>query len=145
MKMHLKASVLVLAGVCLSAASGLRLNAQIINAIQAHIAHSFIAGETNLPPGGYTFRIEPGSDIGVMTIQNGKGDNVAQFNVRQSLDNHLPKRSELVFKKYGNAEFLSKVYEGGSKSGVAVIETSAEEKRLVSQGQHGIEHTEEQP
>lgn len=80
-----------------------------------------------------------------MVAQNKNGDNVAQFNVRQSIDNHRPRHSELVFRKFGNTEFLSKVYEGGSKNGVALTETSKEESRLVSAGQQGIEHTEEQP
>jgi hypothetical protein len=80
----------------------------------------------------------------VMTARNQNGDVVAQFNVRQSIDNRRPRHSEIVFKRYGNTEFLSKVYESGSKEGVAVTETSKEEARLVSQGQHGMEHTEEQ-
>jgi len=120
------------------------LNAQLTNPIQAHVKHSFMIGDKTLPPGEYTFRIEGNTDNGVMTVQNQKGDTLAQFNVRQSVDNQRPKHSELVFKKYGHTEFLSKVYEGGSKNGVAVTETSKEEAHLMSGGQHGIEHTEEQ-
>ena len=120
------------------------LNAQITNSIRANIKHSFVIGDKTLPPGEYTFRIEGNTDNGVMNVQNQRGDTLAQFSVRESLDNQRPKHSELVFKRYGNAEFLSKVYEGGSKSGVAVTETSKEEAHLVSQGQHGIEHAEEQ-
>jgi hypothetical protein len=121
------------------------LNAQITNPIRAHVDHSFMIGDKTLPPGDYTFRIENGSDIGVMTVQNKAGDSVAQFSVRQSIDNRRPKHSELVFRKYGNTEFLSKVYEGGSKSGVAVTENSQEEARMMKEGQHAMEHSEEQP
>jgi hypothetical protein len=120
-------------------------NGQVTDAIRAHVNHSFIIGNQSLPPGDYTFRIESNSDLGVMTAQNAKGDNVAQFNVRQSVDNHTPKHSELVFRKYGNVEFLSKIYEGGSRNGVSLTETAKEESRLVNEGQRGIEHTEEQP
>lgn len=120
-------------------------NAQITNPIRAHVSHSFMIGDKTLPPGDYTFRVEGNSDEGIMTAQNQNGDNVAQFNVRQSIDNHRPKHSELVFRKFGNTEFLSKVYEGGSKNGVSLTETGKEESRLVSAGQHGVEHTEEQP
>lgn len=121
-----------------------QLSAQITSQIRAHVRHSFVIGDKTLPPGRYTFRIEGNSDEGVMTARDSKGDVVAQFNVRQSIDNHRPKHSELVFNKFGHEEFLSKIYEGGSKNGVAVTETSKEEARLVKDGQHGTEHTEEQ-
>jgi hypothetical protein len=134
----------VIFGLALTTAAS-RLNAQITNPIEAHVNHSFMIGDKTLPPGDYTFRVENGSDLGVMDVQNKSGDNVAQFNVRQSIDNRRPKHSELVFKRYGNTEFLSKVYEAGSKSGVAVTETSKEEMRMMKEGQHAMEHTEEQP
>lgn len=134
----------VLGSFGLLALSAPSLFAQITNQIHAHITHSFVIGDKTLPPGNYTFRIEGNSDQGVMTARNEHGDIVAQFNVRQSIDNRRPKHSEIVFKRYGNTEFLSKVYETGSKQGVAVAETSKEEEHLVSQGQHGMEHTEEE-
>ena len=142
MKKYLLAPVL--AGFGLLALSALSLQAQITNQIHAHITHSFVIGDKALPPGNYIFRIEGNSDQGVMTARNEHGDVVAQFNVRQSIDNRRPKHSEVVFKRYGNTEFLSKIYETGSKQGVAVAETSKEEEHLVSQGQHGMEHTEEE-
>jgi hypothetical protein len=40
-------------------------NAQIANAIQAHVNHSFMIGDKTLPPGEYTFRMESNSDLGV--------------------------------------------------------------------------------
>lgn len=144
MKPHLSTLAPVIFGLVLTTAAS-RLSAQITNPIQAHVNHSFMVGDKTLPPGDYTFRIEPGSDLGVMVVQTKNGDNVAQFNVRQSIDNRRPKHSELVFKRYGNTEFLSKIYEVGSKTGVSVSETSKEEMRMMKEGQRAIEHTEEQP
>jgi hypothetical protein len=120
-------------------------NAQIANAIQAHVNHSFMIGDKTLPPGDYTFRMESNSDLGVMTVQNKNGDTLAQFSVRRSIANQRPTHSELVFRKYGNTEFLSKVYESGTKTGVALTETAKEEARLAKEGQQAQEHTEEQP
>lgn len=120
-------------------------NAQITNAIEAHVNHSFVIGDRTLPPGEYTFRMESDTNLGVMTVQNKNGDTLAQFNVRQSTANQLPKHSQLLFRKYGDTEFLSKVYEGGSKNGVAITETAKEEARLVNEGKHPLEHAEEQP
>jgi hypothetical protein len=86
----------------------------------------------------------PGSDLLIMTVTNENDKTSGEFAVRESVDGHTPNHSELVFKKYGGDEFLTKVYEGGSKTGVAVTETSRQEARLVKQGQQAEEHTEEQ-
>jgi hypothetical protein len=80
-----------------------------------------------------------------VTVQNKNGDTLAQFSVRRSIANQRPTHSELVFRKYGNTEFLSKVYESGTKTGVALTETAKEEARLAKEGQQAQEHTEEQP
>jgi hypothetical protein len=142
MKTYLKTFAPILTGLCFAA--GLCLNAQIVNPIQAHINHSFVVGDKTLPPGDYTFRMEKSSDLNVMRVENQRGDNVAQFEVRLTTAEHRPQHSELVFRRYGNTEFLSKVFEGGTRSGAAVAETGKEEARMVSQGQHGVEHIEEQ-
>jgi hypothetical protein len=144
MKNHLKALALVPAGLIFLMAGAPKANAQITNPVRAHVDHTFMIGDKTLPPGDYTFRVENNSDLGVMTAQNEKGDNVAQFTVRQSVDKRRPKHSELVFKKYGNTEFLSKIYENGNKNGLAVSESSKEEARLMKEGQHGMEHSEEE-
>ena len=120
------------------------LNAQIINAIQTHVDHSFVIGDKTLPPGEYTFRMttDPDQSLMIATDQNGK--NVAQFLVRQSIDDHSPTHSELVFHKYGNTEFLSKIFEAGSKEGAAVTEPSKLEAHLINEGQQALEHSEVQ-
>jgi len=79
-----------------------------------------------------------------MRVENQRGDNVAQFEVREATANHRPAHSELVFRRYGNTEFLSKIFEGGSRTGSELTETSKQEASMVSQGQHAMEHTEEQ-
>ncbi len=144
MKTHLRNMAPVLAGLFIATAGALSLNAQITNAIQAHINHSFVIGDKALPAGDYTFRMEKTSDLNVMRVEDQRGDNVAQFAVRETTANHRPAHSELVFRKYGNTEFLSKIFEGGSKTGSELTETSKQEASMVSQGQHAMEHTEEQ-
>ena len=124
-----------------AAATAQWLQAQIYNAIQAHVGHSFVIGDKTLPPGEYTFRMM-GPDQSLMIVTNQNGTNVADFLVRQSIDGHRPHHSELVFRRYGNTEFLTKVYEAGSKNGVALTETSKQEARLASQGQQAVEHSE---
>ncbi|MGB6945164.1 MAG: hypothetical protein WBE37_22390 [Bryobacteraceae bacterium] len=144
MKRYMRTLAPMLAGFCFAAAGAFSLNAQITNAIQAHINHSFVIGDKTMPPGEYTFRVVKNSDLSVMTARRSNGKPAVEFSVRQAIDNHRPRHSELVFRRYGNTEFLSKVFESGSKSGVAVTETSKEEARLVKEGQRAIEHNEEE-
>ena len=119
-------------------------NSQITNPIRAHIDHSFIIGNTTLPAGDYTFRMLQDSDLSVMTASSENDKVTVDFPVRQAQLDHTPRHSQLIFRRYGNVEFLSKVFESGSKTGAELTETGRREERLVKQGQHGTEHAEEQ-
>ncbi len=120
------------------------LNAQIANEIRAHLNHSFVIGNTTLPPGEYTFQVLQDSQNSVMTATSENDKTSVSFVVGAAIDNHTPAHSELIFRKYGNTEFLSKIFEAGSKSGLEVTEPSREEKRFTQQGMQPMEHTEEQ-
>ena len=119
-------------------------NAQIANAIKANVAHRFTVGTATLPPGHYTFRVLQGTDMTTMTVTSADGNTADEFLVREAEAKSTPKNSELVFNRYGTHEFLTKIFEKGSKLGEAVVEPSREELRLQRQGQHPVEHTEEQ-
>jgi len=118
--------------------------AQISGEIEVAIHHSFIVGNTTLPPGHYVFRMVPDTDLTIMTASSADGRTSTEFMVRASDDSHTPKHSELLFNKYGSKEYLTHIYESGTKAGVAVIDESRSETRLKKQGQHATEHTEEQ-
>ena len=143
MKRHVRRLAPVLIAIFATAGAH-SVNAQIENAIQAHVNHSFVIGVKTLAPGDYTFRMTTDPDQSLMIATNQNGTNVAQFLVRQSINDHRPGHSELVFHKYGNTEFLSKIFEVGSKDGVAVMEPSKQEARLINEGQQALEHSEEQ-
>lgn len=144
MKNHLRTLAPFLVGLLFATASVPWLNAQITDAIRAHVDHSFIIGNTTLPPGEYTFRMMQDSDLAVMTATSENDKTSVEFIVRETIDDHTPSHSELVFRKYGNTEFLSKLFEGGSKSGAEITETNRQEARLAKHMQHATEHTEEQ-
>ena len=55
------------------------LNAQITNAIQAHIDHAFVIGNTTLPPGEYTFRMMQNSELSVMTATSENDKTSVEF------------------------------------------------------------------
>ncbi|MBV8867249.1 MAG: hypothetical protein JO210_17765 [Acidobacteriaceae bacterium] len=115
-------------------------NAQIVNAIDANIPHSFVVPNKTLPPGKYTFRMNGSGTM--MTVSSADGKDSDQFMVRQSQARSTPASTELVFNRYGTAEFLSKVYESGNAAGVAVSDVSSEEKQMRAQGKKPVTHTE---
>jgi hypothetical protein len=117
-------------------------NAQIVNQVDVDMSHSFMITSKTFPPGKYSFRMSQGSDLQSMSIANADGKTLDQFMVRESIAPKTPTHTELVFNRYGNKEFLRKIYEAGNKTGVAVSETSKEEKELQQQGQKPVEHTE---
>lgn len=120
------------------------VQSQIIGGIEANINHPFVVGDTTLPPGHYIFRMMSGSDLTAMTVTNAATDTSVEFLVREAVGSHTPQHSELVFNRCGNKEFLTKIFEIGSKTGVAIQQPSREEARLEKQGQQPVEHAEEQ-
>jgi hypothetical protein len=119
-------------------------SAQITNEIRAHIDHSFVIGNTTLPAGKYTFRMMGDSDLSIMTATSEDGKTAVTFIVREARADHTPAHSELIFRKYGDTEFLNKIFEVGSKIGAEVTEPSRQEQHFAQQGLHPIEHSEEQ-
>jgi len=131
--------------VCLSILAIPAAQAQITLPLKADIQHQFTVGQTTLPPGEYVFRMLEGSSLNAMIVTNKDNDTSVEFLVRNSIDSHVPQHSELMFNRYGTKEFLTNLYDRGEKLGVAVIEPSREESRLLREGRQGVPHTEEEP
>src|SRR5690242_18604116 len=93
-------------------------NAQIVNQVDVDMSHSFMITSKTLPPGKYSFRMGQGSDLQMMTVSNADGKALDQFMVRESIAPTTPTHTELVFNRYGNKEFLRKIFEAGNKTGV---------------------------
>ena len=117
-------------------------NAQISDQINVDMSHSFIVGNTTLPPGKYSFRMLTDTDLSAMTVTSADGKHSVEFLVNNAQADHTPQHSELTFARCGQKEFLTKIFEQGSKIGVAVAETPREELRLQKSGQQLVEHTE---
>jgi hypothetical protein len=120
---------------CLSAFIGVVLGmstigayGQIIGQLEANIPFTFHAGGAKLPPGKYTIRILDNTDLGQMEIQSADGRTSALFEVREAQDSTAPKKSELIFNRYGDRYFLSKLFDEGEKVGSAVVESGYAKK-----------------
>lgn len=144
MKNRLSTFFPVLIALLFAVPCALPLHAQISNEIKAHIDHSFIINNTDLPPGNYTFRMQGDSNLMVMTAMSDNDKTSVSFIVREARDDRTPVHSELIFRKYGNAEFLSKIFQSGTKLGAEVTETGREEQHLVQTGQQPTMEREEQ-
>jgi hypothetical protein len=103
-------------------------HAQITDTLEVNIPFQFHAGNTKLPPGNYSIHMLENSDLKFMEITSADGSTSALFEVHETDSSSPPAKGELIFNKYGNRYFLSKLFDEGNPSGNEVVE-SAYEKR----------------
>ncbi len=113
--------------------------AQILGNLEANIPFQFHAGNVKLPAGKYLIHLLDSADPGVMEITNADGSTAALSEVQQAQANSSPAKSELIFDKYGNHYFLTKLFDEGNSSGSQVLE-SRYEKRVGQAAADGQEH-----
>jgi hypothetical protein len=63
------------------------------------------------------------NDLTVIEISTPDGRNSALFQVREAQASTSPPKTELIFNKYGNNYFLSKLFDEGNKLGSALEES----------------------
>jgi hypothetical protein len=105
-----------------------KAHAQIIGNLEVNIPFQFHAGDAKLPPGKYIVHPMDNTDLTVMEITNPDGSIAALFQVHEAEANSAPAKSELIFNKYGNRYFLSKVFDEGNPSGSEVLKSTYEKK-----------------
>lgn len=113
---------------------------QIEGEIRANVPFNFYVQETKLPAGNYMLRMMEDSDLEVMEIQSEDGKVAVTFPVEASQAKHTPEKTELYFHRYGNNEYLSRIYEAGTSEGSKVILTRSELK-LQKHGIKSEEHS----
>jgi hypothetical protein len=109
-----------------------KASAQIVGDLDADIPFQFHVGNKELPAGKYRIHIQDDSDLTVMEITSVDGSSFALFQVQESDANAAPAKSELIFNKYGDDYFLSKLFDEGNPSGSKVIESRYEKQ--ISRG-----------
>jgi hypothetical protein len=116
-----------------------KAHAQIIGNLEVNIPFQFHAGNAKLPAGEYRIHMLDDSDLTVMEIASADGSTSALFQVEESDANAAPAKSELIFNKYGNRYFLSKLFDEGNPSGSKVVE-SRYEKQISNAAVEAQEH-----
>lgn len=138
--MRLKTMVAVAALAAGLTAFNLPAHAQITTNLKFTINHPWTVMNKTMPAGTYSFEMSRGTQQQQMIATNTHTGEKAVFMAEQDTSNKPPRRSELVFDRIGNQEFLSRIYQSGARYGVA-IQPSKEEARLEKEGQHPAEDT----
>ena len=105
-----------------------KVHAQIIGELEVNIPFQFYAGSTKLPAGDYVVHMLDQSDLKIMEISSANGSMSALFQVGDAEANPAPRKSELIFNKYGNRYFLAKVFDEGNPDGSKVSESQYEKR-----------------
>jgi hypothetical protein len=103
-----------------------RVHAQIMGGIEVTIPFQFYAGNAKLPAGKYVIRTVDNTDLTFMEISSADGSTSALFEVRDAEANSSPAKSEVIFKKYGDRYFLTKLFDESNPNGSAVSESRYE-------------------
>jgi hypothetical protein len=129
---------LVLLGGFLLPGSLASLQAQITGQIEAQIPFSFVVADTTLEPGNYVIR-PLGGDDPAMEVRRAEGGKAVNVLITRAVSSNLPPKTELLFNRYADQEFLAKVLVEGNHE-KAEIEPCRLESKLKREGQRAQIH-----
>jgi hypothetical protein len=115
----------------LSLLSVLPLAAQVDNGVGFTTAFPFYAGSTKLPAGSYKIT-QPDMNPAALEIESTDGKTAAfvRFMPTETLEPHG--KSAVTFHRYGDAEYLDRVWLAGETDGVRLVPTNAEAKAATN-------------
>ncbi len=103
-------------------------HAQIVGSLEADIPFQFHAGDAKLPAGKYVIRMLDDSDLTIMEITKSDGSVAALFQIHSAQANSTPRKTELIFNKYGNNYFLNELFDEGESDGSQVVKSNYEKR-----------------
>jgi len=109
--------------------SSSKAHAQITGNLEVDIPFQFHVGDVKLPAGKYIIRPLDDSDLTIMEITSVDGSTAALFDVQDAQAKTTSTKSELIFNKYGDRYFLSKLFDEGNPDG-SELPKSRYEKRV---------------
>lgn len=111
-----------------------KAQAQIVYPVKADIPFSFYVGEKLLPAGEYTITEQY---QGVMEIRRDDGKEAAFFVTNGNQERQTPEASELIFNRYGNETFLSRIEEQGDRDDAVLMKSKLEKKAEMNEKEEG--------
>jgi hypothetical protein len=124
-------SKLVLGMGLLSLLSVMPLAAQIVNGVDFTTSFPFYAGNAKMPAGSYKIT-QSDMDASILQIQSNDGVHavLVEFIPTHSAQPHP--HSDVTFHKYGDTEYLNRVWVEGQEYGMKVDPTKAETKAAAN-------------
>jgi hypothetical protein len=117
----------------------LNLHAQISGDIEADIPFPFVVADTTFSPGSYV--VHPlGGDDPAMEIRRVGGHESAVVLITRSVGGSIAAKTELLFHRFGDQEFLAKIFVEGNEE-KAEIERSRTESALRKEGRKAQLHS----
>jgi hypothetical protein len=122
-----KISKLVVGMGLLSLLSVMPLAAQIVNGVDFTTSFPFYAGNAKMPAGSYKIT-QSDLDESILQIQSNDGVHSALVEFIPTHSEQPHPHSDVTFHKYGDAEYLNRVWIEGQQYGMKVDPTKAETK-----------------
>jgi hypothetical protein len=122
----------------LSLFSVLPLAAQIDNSVDFTTSFPFYAGDTKLPAGQYKVT-QPDMNADVLLVESSDGmhSGFVDFIPTHSAQPH--RKSDVTFQKYGDTDYLNRVWIAGQNYGMKVDPTKAETEAATDA--NGVQHS----
>jgi hypothetical protein len=116
----------------LSLLSVMPLAAQIVDGgVDFKASFPFYAGNAKMPAGAYKI-IQPDNDGSLLQIQSIDGVHSAFIDVIPTHSAQPHRHSDVTFHKYGDTEYLNRIWIGGQKYGMKVEPTKSEMKAATN-------------
>jgi hypothetical protein len=115
----------------LSLLSVMPLTAQIANGVDFTTAFPFYAGNAKLPAGSYKIT-QSDVDENILQIQSNDGGRSALVGFIPTHSAHSHPHSDVTFHKYGDTEYLNRIWVEGQKYGMKADPTKAELKAAAN-------------
>jgi hypothetical protein len=115
----------------LSLLSVMPLAAQIVNGVDFSTSFPFYAGNSKMPAGSYKIT-QSDEDGTVLQIQSSDGMHSAFFDVIPTQSAQPHRHSDVTFHKYGDTEYLNRVWVAGQEYGMKVDPTKDQMKAAAN-------------
>jgi hypothetical protein len=122
----------------LSLLSVMPLAAQIENGVDFKTTFPFYAGNAKMPAGSYKLA-QSDIDSSVLQIQSNDGTHSAFVDFVPTHAEQPHSKSDVTFRKYGDTDYLNRIWVNGQRYGMKVEPTKAETK--VATNANVVEHS----
>lgn len=115
--------------------------AQIENQIEINVPFPFYVENTQLPPGRYIIRRADETDPTLLEMRSADGKTAVFIKGIAAQATNPPEKTALVFKKYGDQEILSQIWEAANTWGLEIPHSRTEDRAAAKGGGTAQKHS----